>query len=111
MFPVSVMRKALQDLRFSDGTVVPSGTLIVAAAMSTHMDEENYPNAEVFDPWRFSNMREEEGEITKHQFVSTSVDYVSFGHGKHAWYILKCSICILKLMTCIALDVSSLPMN
>ena len=79
------MRKALTDLKFTDGTVIPAGTTIVAAAASTHMDEEFYEDPEIFNPWRFSDMRQEDGEGTKHQFVSTSVDYVSFGHGKHAW--------------------------
>ena len=79
------MRVVLKDLHFSDGTFIPVGTSIVAAASATHMDEENYDHPEIFNPWRFSNIREEDGEATKHQFVSTSVDYIPFGHGKHAW--------------------------
>ena len=82
------MRKALKDLTFTDGTIIPAGSTIVAAATGTHMDEEYYENPDIFNPWRFSDMRGDEGEATKHQFVSTSVDYVSFGHGKHAWYVL-----------------------
>ena len=50
-----------------------------------HYDEALYEDAETFDPWRFARMRESEGESTKHQFVNTSVDYIPFGHGKHAW--------------------------
>ncbi|CAL1694068.1 unnamed protein product [Somion occarium] len=81
---VSLMRKALKDVTMSDGSFIPAGTMIVAPAVATHMDDENYTNPEVFDPWRFSNMRDGDGEGTKHQFVSTSVDYITFGHGKHA---------------------------
>ncbi|KAJ3543507.1 hypothetical protein NM688_g5847 [Phlebia brevispora] len=81
---ISVMRKAMQDLKFSDGTFIPAGTLMVAAATAIHMDEENYMDPDVFNPWRFSDMREEDGSALKHQFVNTSLDYVSFGHGKHA---------------------------
>ncbi|CAL1693826.1 unnamed protein product [Somion occarium] len=81
---VSLMRKAMKDIRFSNGLFIPAGTMIVAPAVAMHMDDENYTNADVFDPWRFSDLRGEEGEITKHQFVSTSVDYIAFGHGKHA---------------------------
>ncbi|THG97981.1 hypothetical protein EW026_g4131 [Hermanssonia centrifuga] len=81
---VSVMRKALKDLHFSDGTRIPAGTVLVTAANATHLDEENFHNPDIFDPFRFSDMRDEDGESTKHQFVSTSVDYVAFGHGKHA---------------------------
>ena len=79
------MRSALQDLQFSDGTKIPKGTVIVAPVVAMHMDEDFYPNAYVFDPWRFSTMRQEEGAALKHQFMSTSAEYVSFGHGRHAW--------------------------
>ncbi len=79
------MRKALVDLTLSDGTLIPAGTICAAAAVPTHTDSENYTNPDIFDPFRFSEMREEEGESTKHQFVSTSADYISCGHGKHAW--------------------------
>ncbi len=81
------MRKALKDLHFSDGTRIPAGTVLVTAANATHLDEENFHNPDIFDPFRFSDMRDEDGESTKHQFVSTSVDYVAFGHGKHAWLV------------------------
>ncbi|EMD34612.1 hypothetical protein CERSUDRAFT_158140 [Gelatoporia subvermispora B] len=79
----SLTRLALKDLHLSDGTHVPAGTVLVAAALPMHGDDEYYPNAADFDPFRFSKMRED-GEGTKHQFVSTSVKYISFGHGKHA---------------------------
>ena len=82
------MRKAIRDLRFSDGTVVPAGTILVAAASATHTDDNNYVNAHVFDPWRFYDARSgENGEPTKQQFASISVDYLPFGHGRHAWYV------------------------
>ncbi|KAI0937289.1 hypothetical protein AcV5_005232 [Taiwanofungus camphoratus] len=81
---ISVIRKALKDVTFSDGTHIPPGTLVCAASTATHYDEENYVNANVFDPFRFSKMRGEESERVKHQYVSTSADYIAFGHGKHA---------------------------
>ena len=76
---------ALKDLRFSNGVTIPAGTIVVAASNATHMDEENYTDPDVFNPWRFSDMRDESPDSMKHQYVTTSVDYVSFGHGKHAW--------------------------
>ncbi|EMD42271.1 hypothetical protein CERSUDRAFT_110800 [Gelatoporia subvermispora B] len=79
----SLTRIALRDLQLSDGTLVPAGALITAAASPTHNDDEYYPNAAEFDPFRFSKLRED-GEGTKHQYVATSVDYIAFGHGKHA---------------------------
>ena len=79
------MRKAQKDVMLSNGVTIPRGTLVAAAAESTHHDDILYKNAEVFDPFRFARQREAEGESTKHQFANTSVEYVPFGHGKHAW--------------------------
>ncbi|PCH34274.1 cytochrome P450 [Wolfiporia cocos MD-104 SS10] len=81
---ISVMRIALKDVVLSDGTMIPAGTFVAAAATSTHLDEENYENAEIFNPFRFSDKRLEDGEKNKHQYVSTSSEYIGFGHGKHA---------------------------
>ncbi|KAI0368877.1 cytochrome P450 [Pilatotrama ljubarskyi] len=81
---MSVTRKAIKDVTLQNGTVIPRGTLVVAAAYPTHHDESVYANPEVFDPFRFARLREEDGEGTRHQFVNTSVEYIPFGHGKHA---------------------------
>jgi len=83
---VSLSRMAMKDFTFSDGTFIPKGTLVVVPSRCLHLDNEHYENAHVFDPFRFSDMRDEEGEGTKHQFVSTNTEYLPFGHGKHAWY-------------------------
>ena len=82
---VSLTRRALKDITLSDGTFIPQGSIFVAASASTHMDNQNYEDATVFNPWRFSDMREQEGGGNRYQFVSTSVDFIPFGHGKHAW--------------------------
>ncbi|KAJ8475230.1 hypothetical protein ONZ51_g6703 [Trametes cubensis] len=81
---ISVMRKAKKDVILSDGTHIPQGTLLAAAATPMHRDEALYDNAHVFDPFRFARQRHAEGEGAKHQYVNTSADYVPFGHGKHA---------------------------
>ncbi|KAG8219264.1 cytochrome P450 [Butyriboletus roseoflavus] len=81
---VSLIRKAMKDFTFSDGTFVPKGTSIVAAARSIHYDEAFYENAHAFEPFRFADLREQDGEDVKHQFVSTTTEYLSFGHGRRA---------------------------
>ncbi|KAI0073032.1 cytochrome P450 [Panus rudis PR-1116 ss-1] len=82
---VSVLRKTLVPVTLSTGHCIPAGQIVVAASRAIHLDPETYPDPESFDPFRFSNMREGEGgEATKHQFVSTSPNYIPFGHGKHA---------------------------
>ncbi|KAJ3556992.1 hypothetical protein NM688_g1715 [Phlebia brevispora] len=80
---VSLKRKILKDVTLSDGTFLPGGTILVTPSTATHMDEDNYPDPTVFDPWRFSELRED-GEEMKYQLVSTSANYVAFGLGKHA---------------------------
>ena len=77
----------MKDITLSDGTFIPEGTVLAVATHAMHHDNATYPNADEFDPFRFARMREEDGEGTKHQFVNTSLDYLAFGHGKHAWYV------------------------
>ncbi|EPQ50638.1 cytochrome P450 [Gloeophyllum trabeum ATCC 11539] len=82
---IAVMgRLALKDFVFSDGTFIPAGTMVSVAAGPMHHDDDVYANANEFDGFRFANIREEEGQGTKHQMVSTTTEYVSFGHGRHA---------------------------
>ncbi|EIW87323.1 cytochrome P450 [Coniophora puteana RWD-64-598 SS2] len=81
---LSMGRKALQDFTFSDGTFIPKGSTLSVASFAAHLDERVYKNAEAFDPFRFAEMREEEGEGVKHHFVSTNPEYLPFGHGRHA---------------------------
>ncbi|TDL22834.1 cytochrome P450 [Rickenella mellea] len=81
---LTVDRMALEDYTFSDGTFIPKGTLVSAAVGAMHHDEENYKDANKFDGFRFADLREEDGEGVKHQMVSTTPEYLAFGHGRHA---------------------------
>ncbi|KAJ3489333.1 hypothetical protein NLI96_g2200 [Meripilus lineatus] len=81
-FVVSSRRRARKDLQFSDGTRIPKGTFVSISSMSIHRDSEYYDNPDIFNPWRFSDLREE--EMLKHQMVATSNAYLPFGHGRHA---------------------------
>ncbi len=84
--PVNIFRKAVKDVTLSDGTRIPKGTLVAAASVTAHTDDTRYPEPDVFDPFRFARMREGGVEdAVKHQLVNTSVDFLPFGHGKHAW--------------------------
>lgn len=76
----------MKDLTLRDGTFLPEGTALLATSYDIHHDGDIYENPEVFDPFRFSRMRGDSGEErVKHQLVNTSVEYMPFGHGKHAW--------------------------
>ncbi|KAJ6487829.1 cytochrome P450 [Mycena sanguinolenta] len=67
---VGLLRQVTKDFMFSDGTMVPAGTLVGVPILAEHHDEANYENADVFDPFRFSRMREQAGEGIKHQMVT-----------------------------------------
>ena len=99
-----VWRKALKDFVFSDGTFIPKGTLIGVATRSVHHDEKFYRNANVFQPFRFAGMHEDDGEDTKGQLVSTTMEYLAFGHGKHAWYDAPPLLCDVRLSNTCSFD-------
>lgn len=77
------MRRARVPFTFSDGTFIPKGTVLCAPASAIHFD--GFENPLEFDGFRYERLRKEEGQATKHQMVSTSMEYLAFGHGKHAW--------------------------
>ena len=97
---------------FSDGTFIPKGTLIGVANRSLHYDQTLYESPNVFQPFRFAEMHKGDNDETKVQFVSTSTEYLEFGHGKHAWYDTFClsafHLEIVGRLFSLAPDVSSL---
>ncbi|KAJ6557997.1 cytochrome P450 [Mycena capillaripes] len=84
LLAVGVVRQALKDFTFSDGTTVPAGTLVGIPVLAEHHDDANYENGDVFDGFRFSRMREQVGEGAKHQMVALTSDFLTFGLGRHA---------------------------
>ncbi|KAJ7499255.1 cytochrome P450 [Mycena latifolia] len=70
---------------FSDGTTVPVGCFVNVATGPTHHDPDIYPNPNEFDALRFYNLRATEPEdSTRHQLPATNLDYLPWGHGRHA---------------------------
>ncbi|KAF7345575.1 hypothetical protein MVEN_01576200 [Mycena venus] len=95
--PVSMGRKvvAKDGFTFSDGMTLPHGATVMVPSGAMQLDEDIYPQAEVFDGFRFSRMREAlprddaagEGEgpsLFNRHMVSTAPDHLVFGHGRHA---------------------------
>ncbi|KAJ7485721.1 cytochrome P450 [Mycena latifolia] len=88
--PVSLERKvvAKDGFRFSDGTVLPYGSFLSVAVRPTHYDPLNYENPRAFDGFRFCRESADVDSPNKNRFnrsmVSTAVDYLPFGTGKHA---------------------------
>jgi len=74
----------MKDFTFSDGTTIPAGNIISLAASCMQTDPDYYSDPETFDGFRFHKIREQEGESSKYLISSLDLDYVLFGHGRHA---------------------------
>ncbi|TCD64758.1 hypothetical protein EIP91_003649 [Steccherinum ochraceum] len=79
----SLFRKAMRDVTFSNGTHIPKGTLVIAAAKHAHFNEDSYASPDVFDPWRFVLTEKDKGTFN-HNVTTPRVDYLPFGLGKHS---------------------------
>lgn len=82
--PLTCMRKALQPFTLSDGTHIPRGTILVTPAIATHFDDEHYADAASFDPSRYVPVADAKQGGAPKQYVTTTAEYVPFGHGKYA---------------------------
>jgi cytochrome P450 len=78
----------MKPYTFSNGVSFSTGEILSLPVGAIHMDSSIYENPQTFDGFRFSRMREQEGEKAKHHCVNTSTDYLVFGHGEHAWYLV-----------------------
>ncbi|KAJ7644754.1 cytochrome P450 [Roridomyces roridus] len=95
---ISMNRRVIakEGFRFSDGSFLPYGAYLCVAAQPTHLDGANYENPTTFDGFRFAREREEykqphvesndlaNTDIFKRHMVSTAIDHLPFGNGKHA---------------------------
>ncbi|KAG7092019.1 hypothetical protein E1B28_008402 [Marasmius oreades] len=81
---IGVVRITQKDFRFSDGTIVPAGLRVGIPTYQVHHQKDVYTSPESFIPTRFFDLRAQEGESVKHQFVTPTPDWVVFGSGKHA---------------------------
>ncbi|TDZ54048.1 Cytochrome P450 monooygenase 1 [Colletotrichum trifolii] len=82
--PHIMNRKVETALTLSDGTHLPKDTHITIATHNTRDPALWGPNPERFDGKRFLRMREQPGQENRWQFVSTSPEFLAFGHGMHA---------------------------
>ena len=84
---VTMARLALKDVTLHDGTRLPAGTLVAVNVYPFHHDTAILADADTFDPFRYARMRSVAGHSLRHQFTSTSPEYIPFGHGPRAWCI------------------------
>jgi cytochrome P450 len=93
---VALVRKVIKPLKFSNGFEAPVGITVSSHQYATHLDENIYPHADVFDGFRFVQLSTFAGDNKekaggnggiKRTMYTTSRSYLTFGHGRHAWYI------------------------
>ena len=78
---VGMSRVTLRDAVISDGSVIPKGSVVAIAPKATHYNPQIYDQPEVFDPFRFSKMRQSGKIDGKHAFTALSNEYLLFGVG------------------------------
>ena len=77
-------RKVTSDLTLPDGTTIPKGSMIGAATQEIARDPQLWKDPENFDGFRFEKLRQVAGNENRYQFVTTGINSMQFGHGKHA---------------------------
>ena len=75
-----------------DGTWVAKSTTVGVSMDGIHFDEAFYDKPMEFDAFRFSRRREESirsGEKSRvnEDLVTTSIRWLPFSHGNHAWFV------------------------
>ncbi|KAF8184070.1 cytochrome P450 [Mycena galopus ATCC 62051] len=79
---------APEGFTFTDGTMVPHDSYLSVSGMAIHYDEDKYTLASKFDGFRFARLHDErsrdEHSAFNYHMVSTSDEFLAFGHGRHA---------------------------
>ena len=110
---VGQFRHAAKDYTFRNGETVPAGSMITTPLLPIHQDETIYPNPDQFDGLRFYNLKAKDPR-GRYSAVCTSSDFLTFGHGRHSWYVVRSgqtdhspgrffSVNIMKLVVCFIL--------
>lgn len=90
----ALMRKVMtHGVVTPDGQDLPKGTLISFLTYPVHVSAENHSDALQYDPFRFARLRKGASSPSTAAtspasppitFVTTSADFLPFGHGRHA---------------------------
>ena len=83
---VSFGRKILKSVTLSDGTRLKQGTMVSAPVVMFSSDPDLLEDPETFDGFRwYKKSLEAEGPAAQNSgWTTTSANYLTFGHGKHA---------------------------
>ncbi|GME35460.1 cytochrome p450 monooxygenase [Neofusicoccum parvum] len=78
-------RVVRSPITLSDGTQLPVGAHLTVASDATSHDPDIIPSPDRFDPFRWARLRQSDpSSAHKHQFATTDVNSLHFGHGRHA---------------------------
>ncbi|KAF2763381.1 cytochrome P450 [Pseudovirgaria hyperparasitica] len=81
---LSYHRIMQRDHILSDGMVLPKGAHITMPVNAIQNDPLVTPDPEEFQPWRYFDLRSQEGQGHLHQFATTEENILNFGKGKFA---------------------------
>ncbi|KAI1332483.1 cytochrome P450 [Xylariaceae sp. FL0255] len=80
-----------QSVTLKDGTVLPGNVMIEVPHEVSLRDPEKFPDPEIFNPHRFSDLRNGSAEnvlgydnLERYQFITSTQDFMHFGYGRHA---------------------------
>ena len=78
-----------EGVTLPSGQHLPQGTWIGVPVVGVHSDENLYPNAASYEPFRFCNRKPGEnegaGQMTSTGVVNVTDTFLPFGAGKYAW--------------------------
>ncbi|KIX09575.1 uncharacterized protein Z518_00655 [Rhinocladiella mackenziei CBS 650.93] len=70
-----------EGLRLKSGHRIPLGHHI---GVPNHLGNISHPDQDQFIGFRWSDMRDQPGQETAHQWVTTGLGHLNFGHGSHS---------------------------
>ncbi|KAI1877566.1 hypothetical protein JX265_003574 [Neoarthrinium moseri] len=80
---VTMRRRVMEDIKLSNGLVLKKGARINVD--NRRMDDPAvYKDPQLYNPYRFFEMRLEPGKEHMAQLVSTNSTHLGFGHGEHS---------------------------
>jgi len=79
-------RITTSPLKLDDGNIVPKGTSVYFDLFSPHHSSKEQADTDVsvYDAFRYSKLREREGEPAKYLSVTTGPGNLRFGHGNRS---------------------------
>lgn len=78
-----MQRNALQESKFSDGTVIPAGAQVGAPSLNLHRDPEVFDDPDTFNGLRFFDHKYANSK--EKNTVNTTNNFHVFGHGRRPW--------------------------